>query len=247
MDQRPAVILLNLGGPDSLDAVRPFLYNLFSDPDIFRLPLARLTQRPFAALVSRRRAPEAAKGYAAIGGRSPLLENTEAQARALQAALVRTERQTVTVNSDVLSESPGATRDVQADVYICMRYWHPMASTVVATLKQRGYRRVILLPLYPQYSRTTTGSSVNAFEVECDRQDYRPDIQLIRSWYVEPAYQQGIVQTLKLALERFPDPDPERVQLLLSAHGLPRKVVDKGDPYEKQIVATAAAVRLKLG
>lgn len=247
MDQHPAVVLLNLGGPDSLDAVRPFLYNLFSDPDIFKLPLARFTQRPFAALVSRRRAREATKGYAAIGGRSPILENTEAQARALQATfLVR--HPPLAVNNDVVSiDSPNGKAEALADVYVCMRYWHPMTAAVVAKLKQRGHRQVILLPLYPQYSDTTTGSSINQFERECVRQDYHPSVQTIRSWYAEAPYQQAIVETLKRELNQFPEPDPERVELLLSAHGLPRKVVDAGDPYERQIIATAAAIRLKLG
>lgn len=225
MDPRTAIVLLNLGGPDSLAAVRPFLYNLFADPDIFKLPLARLTQRPFAALVSRRRAPEAAKGYAAIGGRSPLLDNTRAQARALQQAL------------------GGAA----AAVHVCMRYWHPMAPEVVAALKRDAYARVILLPLYPQYSTTTTGSSYNAFVRECRRQDYRPDMRLVREWYDAPAYHQAIVDTLERERARFPDPDPARIELLLSAHGLPRRVVDGGDPYERQIEATAAAVRARLG
>lgn len=223
---RAAVVLLNLGGPDSLDAVRPFLYNLFSDPDIFKLPLARLTQKPFAALVSRRRAREAAKGYAAIGGKSPLLENTRAQARALEQALGR---------NDTI------------DVHVCMRYWHPMAPEVVGDLKRREYARVLLLPLYPQYSRTTTGSSVNAFERECRRQNYHPKLSLIQQWYDETAYQEAIVDTLKTELARFPDPRPDGVELLLSAHGLPRKIVDGGDPYERQIVATAEGVGARLG
>lgn len=249
MELCPAVVLLNLGGPDSLRAVRPFLYNLFSDPDIFKLPFTSVTQRPFAALVSRRRAPEAAKGYAAIGGRSPLRQNTEAQARALQAALSVSAQEAITVNTD-LAAGPRETGRVQtglADVHVCMRYWHPMADEVVAKLKARGYRRVILLPLYPQYSSTTTGSSVNAFERECRRQNYRPEIRIVGPWYDEPAYQEAIVVSLRRELARLPDPDPARVELLLSAHGLPRKIVDAGDPYEMQIVATAAAVRLKLG
>jgi ferrochelatase len=226
MSKRPAVVLLNLGGPDSLDAVRPFLYNLFSDPDIFKLPAARLTQKPFASLISRRRAPEAAKGYAAIGGRSPLLANTEAQARALRQAL----------------EDAGAA----IDVHVCMRYWHPMAPEVVTELKRRAYEQVLLLPLYPQYSLTTTGSSVRAFERECERQHYRPQRRLVRQWYDEPLYQQAIVQTLNRELAQFPDPRPEHVELLLSAHGLPRKIVDDGDPYERQVVATADGVRARL-
>lgn len=226
MDKRSAVVLLNLGGPDSLTAVRPFLQNLFADPDIFKLPLPRLTQKPFAALISRRRAPEAAKGYAAIGGKSPLLANTQLQADALRQAL---------------ADGP------PADVYICMRYWHPMAAEVVAALRRTGYRRVLLLPLYPQYSVTTTGSSANAFQRECARQHYQPEVQLVRQWYDESAYQEAIVETLLAELARFPEPSAERVELLLSAHGLPRKIVDAGDPYECQVRATAASVGARLG
>ncbi|HEX7043733.1 MAG TPA: ferrochelatase [Burkholderiales bacterium] len=246
MDQRPAVVLLNLGGPDSLLAVRPFLYNLFSDPDIFRLPLAWLTQRPFAWLVSRRRAPEAAKGYAAIGGKSPLLANTEAQARALQEALAvgAADARVAAAGGNHPAAKAGAPL---ADVYVCMRYWHPMAPEVVAELKRRGYRRVVLLPLYPQYSVTTTGSACNAFLRACRRQQYQPAIDIIREWYDEPMYQQAIVAALRRELAALPDPRPERVELLLSAHGLPRRLADAGDPYRGQIEATAAAVRARLG
>jgi protoporphyrin/coproporphyrin ferrochelatase len=229
MSQRPAVVLLNLGGPDSLEAVRPFLYNLFSDPDIFKFPLAALTQKAFAAFVSWRRAPEAARGYAAIGGKSPLLEHTREQAIALQLALA------------------GDDGTPVADVYVCMRYWHPLTRDVVRELKHKGYERIILLPLYPQYSGTTTGSSVNEFERECKRQRYRPMLRVIHHWYEQPAYQQAIADTLRAELKRFPDPDPARVELLLSAHGLPRKIVDAGDPYASHIEATCDAVRARLG
>ncbi|MBI3899459.1 MAG: ferrochelatase [Gammaproteobacteria bacterium] len=224
MNQLPAVVLLNLGGPDSLAAVQPFLYNLFSDPDIFKLPFGRLTQKTFAALISRLRQKEAAKGYAAIGGKSPLLEHTQAQARALQQALANS-----------------------AEVYVCMRYWHPLTAAVVTRLKQRGHTRVILLPLYPQYSNTTTGSAHNEFARECERQHYQPDVRLISHWHDHPAYLQAIVDSLRVELKRFPDPDSQQVELLLSAHGLPRKLVDAGDPYEAQINATADAVRTRLG
>lgn len=223
---RTAVVLLNLGGPDSLDAVEPFLFNLFSDPDIFRVPLAWLTQKPFARMVSRRRAPEATKAYAAIGGKSPLLENTQAQADALKNALA----------------SHGSY-----DVFPCMRYWHPRADAVVAALKRAGYARVILLPLYPQYSGTTTGSSVNDFMRACEREGYRPEIRTVRQWFDTPAYLDGIRDTIRAAAKRFPNPDPAHIELLFSAHGLPKKIVAAGDPYEEQIRATFLAVRNQLG
>ncbi len=226
MSDRAAVVLCNLGGPDSLEAVRPFLFNLFSDPDIFRLPLGWLTQRPFAALIAWRRAPEAAHGYAAIGGKSPILEYTRAQAGALQQALEGTS---------------------EYDVHVCMRYWHPLTDAVVTTLKQKNYARVILLPLYPQYSITTTGSAYNEFQRQCQRQHYQPSVTLVRQWHDQPDYQGAIIEMLRAELKKFPDPDPARIELLFSAHGLPQKIVDGGDPYERQIRATYDAVRAALG
>jgi ferrochelatase len=222
---RTAVVLFNLGGPDSLSAVRPFLFNLFSDPDIFRLPLPWLTQKPFAALISRRRAPEAAHGYAAIGGASPLLANTRRQADALSQLL---------------------RPDSDAEVHICMRYWHPRADEVVERLRTGGIDRVLLLPLYPHYSRTTTGSSYNEFMHECRRQRYEPRVYLVRDWYDQADYLEGIKQTLEHEIRAFPDPRPESVELLFSAHGLPQKIVDAGDPYETQIRATFDAVCARL-
>ena len=224
MFERTAVVLCNLGGPDSLDAVRPFLFNLFSDPDIFRFPLGFLTQRPLAALIARRRAPEAAHGYAAIGGKSPILEYTRAQAEALQRAI-----------------------GGEFDVHVCMRYWHPLTDEVVSKLKQRNYPRVILVPLYPQYSRTTSGSSYNEFMRQCRRQDYQPSVTLIRQWYEQPDYQNAIVETVRAEANKLPDPDPAHFELLFSAHGLPKKIVAEGDPYEQQVRATYDAVCARLG
>lgn len=225
MKDRIAVVLFNLGGPDSLAAVRPFLFNLFSDPDIFRLPLGFLTQKPFAALLSWRRTPEASHGYAAIGGSSPLLANTQHQAEALTRALAA---------------------DGNFEIYICMRYWHPRASAVIERLKSRDIKRVILLPLYPQYSLTTTGSSYNEFQRECARRKYFPEISLIREWHDQPDYLDGIAQTLREEASRFPNPDPQNIEVLFSAHGLPKKIVDGGDPYEQQVRATFNAVRARL-
>jgi ferrochelatase len=222
--QRSAVVLFNLGGPDSLEAVRPFLYNLFADPDIFKLPLGFLTQKPFAWLISRRRAPEAAHGYAALGGKSPLLENTQTQAAALQREL----------GGDF-------------DVHICMRYWHPMTAKVVTDLKRADYARVVLLPLYPQYSITTTGSSYNEFQRECRRQRYAPRVAFVRQWYDQPDFLAAIVEAIAAEAKKLPEPDPERIELLFSAHGLPQKIVDAGDPYEQQVRATYEAARARLG
>ena len=226
MQNRTAVVLFNLGGPDSLDAVEPFLFNLFADPDIFKLPLGFLTQKPFARLLARRRTPEARHNYAAIGGKSPLLENTQKQARALETSL----------------RAHGAY-----DVIVCMRYWHPLTAAVVAELKKGDYAEVIFLPLYPQYSHTTTGSSVHEFERECARQNYHPHTRLVRQWYEHPDYQQAIVDDIKTQAGKLPSADPARIELLFSAHGLPKKLVERGDPYEQQVRATYEALCAKLG
>ena len=221
---RTAIVLCNLGGPDSLAAVEPFLYNLFSDPDIFRLPLARLTQRPFARWLSRRRRDEAARGYSAIGGASPIGVHTAAQARALAAAL----------------------GDPDLSVFVCMRYWHPLTEEVVGTLQREGYGRVIVLPLYPQYSLATTGSAHNEFRRQCARLHYSPVVTFIGSWYQQSDYVEAVARSIEEALGGFSEPDPQAVMLLLSAHGLPRKAVERGDPYQREIEATVEAVRARL-
>lgn len=226
MPNRVAVVLFNLGGPDSLEAVRPFLYNLFSDPDIFRIPFGVLFQRPLAWLIARRRARQAAQGYAAIGGRSPIGDHSTRQAAALQQALA--------AHGDF-------------EVHVAMRYWHPLIAETVATLKARGHERVVLLPLYPQYSRTTTGSAVHEFERQCRRQDYFPKLSLIRQWHDQPDYLEAIARTIEAEAARFPDPDPARIELLFSAHGLPRRLVERGDPYEQQVRATCEALTRRLG
>lgn len=228
MPNKTAIILFNLGGPDSLESVQPFLKNLFSDPDIFKFPLAFITQRLFAWLVSRRRAPEARKNYQAIGGRSPLLDRTNEQAIALKLALA------------------DAGHD-NYDCFVCMRYWHPMTREVITSLKKEGYGKVVLLPLYPQYSSTTTGSSFNEFDRECRRQHYHPAMRRIEAWYNREKYQQAIIDTIKNEASQFPDQNPENTYVLFSAHGLPKKVVQRGDPYQKHIEAMYASLQQTLG
>ncbi|MHB1513516.1 MAG: ferrochelatase [Acidiferrobacter sp.] len=222
---RTAIVLCNLGGPDSLAAVEPFLRNLFSDPDIFKFPLAPVTQRLFAWLVARRRREEASRGYAALGGASPIGANTQDQAWALEQSLA----------------------DLEARVFVCMRYWHPLTAEVVAALKAGGYRRVVLLPLYPQYSLTTTGSARNEFVRQCARLHYHPDVRFIESWYQDPDYLDGIVASIKTAAAQFSAPDPARISLLLSAHGVPQRLIAQGDPYRMGIEETARLVCERLG
>ncbi len=139
-----AIILFNLGGPDSLEAVQPFLRNLFSDPAIIALP--SLIRRPLASFIARRRTPKARDIYAKIGGASPILGQTEAQARALEEAL---------------GQGGGSEHEWRA--YVCMRYWHPMTEAVVRSVERFAPDRIVLLPLYPQFSTTTTASSFKAW------------------------------------------------------------------------------------
>lgn len=221
---RTAIVLCNLGGPDSLAAVEPFLFNLFSDPDIFRLPLAPLTQKPFAWLIARRRREEASRGYAALGGASPIGRNTKAQAEALTQAV----------------------GDLGVSVFVCMRYWHPLTAEVVAVLKEGGFTQVVLLPLYPQYSTTTSGSARNEFMRQCDRLHYSPDVRFVGSWYREPDYVEAIAASIERAAQGFDNPVPAGISLLLSAHGLPKKLSERGDPYQREIEATVALVRNRL-
>ncbi|WP_298135269.1 ferrochelatase [Acidiferrobacter sp.] len=221
---RTAVVLCNLGGPDSLEAVEPFLRNLFSDPDIFKFPAAAVTQGLFARLVARRRREEASRGYAALGGASPLGGNTQDQAGALEQALA----------------------DVGTRVFVCMRYWHPLTAEVVAMLKAGGFARVVLLPLYPQSSLTTTGSARNEFRRQCERLHYTPEVRFVGSWYQEPDYLDGIAASIRLAAQRFSVPDPARISLLLSAHGVPQRLIRGGDPYQREIEDTARLVRERL-
>src|SRR5579864_7533271 len=160
---RRAVVLFNLGGPDSLGAVRPFLYNLFSDRAIIRLPA--VLRLPLASLISWRRAPVARAIYAQLGGSSPLLANTEAQARALEAELGDEYR-----------------------CFIAMRYWHPLTAAAVGAVKAWQPDETILLPLYPQYSTTTTASSLAAWRQEAMRQGLTGETRAIRSYPVAEGF-----------------------------------------------------------
>lgn len=216
---RRAVVLMNLGGPDSPQAVRPFLYNLFSDPAIITLPAA--LRYPLAWLIALRRCKVAGEIYAHLGGASPLLANTEAQARALEAEL------------------GDGTR-----CFIAMRYWHPMTAAAVAAVKQWGPDEVVCLPLYPQYSTTTTRSSLAAWRGEAARQGLDRPTRTIETYPSAPGFIAALAGAIEETLKALGDINP---RLLLSAHGLPLKIVVAGDPYPQQIAETAAAVVASLG
>lgn len=222
-----AVVLFNLGGPDSPDAVRPFLFNLFNDPAIIGAPGP--VRWALAQFISRRRAPIAREIYANLGGRSPLLPHTEDQARALEQALA------------------DAAEDVRC--FIAMRYWHPLTADTVAAVKQFGPDRVVLLPLYPQYSRTTSGSSIGEWRRRAAAAGLDALTTTVCCYPTDPGFvsaQAALVarELDALEAERGDHPPP---RVLFSAHGLPKKVIDGGDPYQWQVEQSAAAVAAALG
>jgi protoporphyrin/coproporphyrin ferrochelatase len=210
---RRAVVLMNLGGPDSPAAVRPFLYNLFSDPAIIGLPA--MLRLPLAWFIAARRAVTAKQIYAQLGGASPLLANTEAQARALEAELGPDHR-----------------------CFIAMRYWHPLTAEGVDAVAQWRPDEIVLLPLYPQYSTTTTASSLRAWSDEAKRQGLATLTRTVRSYPTAPGFVAVITAAVANALDEIGQP----ARLLISAHGLPLKTVEAGDRYPRDVEATAAAV-----
>jgi ferrochelatase len=213
--RRLGVVLFQLGGPDTLEAIEPFLFNLFCDPDIIDFPFARLGRKPLAKLISTTRARKVQHHYAAIGGGSPILRHTERQAQALQAALTE------------------AGLDVRC--FVAMRYWHPFTAQAIAGLEEADCGEIVLLPLYPQYSRTTTGSSLN----EWNRQ-YHDDLPVysIQNFYRNELYLEAFAEKIQEALDRFSIPD--EVELVFSAHSVPQAVIEAGDPYQEQIEHTVA-------
>ena len=218
-----AVVLFNLGGPDSLDAVEPFLRNLFSDPAI--LPLPGVLRWPLARLIAGRRAPIAREIYAKIGGSSPIVSETQAQARALDKLL--------------------AERGVEAKSFIAMRCWHPFSDGAAAAVKAWGADRIVLLPLYPQFSTTTTASSFKDWDRAAKKAGLTaPSVRM--GCY--PDHKDFIAAESALIHDAFKrrrsDVD---YRLLLSAHGLPKRTILKGDPYQWQVERTAKAVVDALG
>ena len=212
---RVGVLLLNLGGPERLEDVRPFLFNLFSDPEIIRLP-SPLLQKPLAWLISTLRAKKSQENYQQIGGGSPLLQVTQAQAEALQLKL--------------------ADSGQDAQVYIGMRYWHPFTEEAIARIKRDGINQLVILPLYPQFSISTSGSSFRILEDMWEKDPTLRQIQytLIPSWYDDANYLGAMADLIAEELKKFPDPD--QVRIFFSAHGVPQSYVEEaGDPYQHEI------------
>lgn len=222
---RTGVVLFQLGGPETLEDIEPFLFNLFCDPDIIDFPFARLGRKPLAKLISATRASKVRHHYAEIGGGSPIRRNTEAQARALEAALARS--------------------GVDARCVVAMRYWRPFTREAVAELKAAGCEQIVLLPLYPQYSSTTTGSSLNEWARRWGGRDAHATAggtpaHLVREFYRDPGYLDSVVEKIEDALVRFPE--PQAAELVFSAHSVPLSVIEKGDPYQQQVEETVTLV-----
>ncbi|HLM98788.1 MAG TPA: ferrochelatase [Bryobacteraceae bacterium] len=219
MRKKIGVVLFQLGGPDSLEAIEPFLYNLFCDPDIIDFPFARIARQPLAKLISTTRARHVAHHYAEIGGKSPILEFTRRQAWALEAEL---------------------RREFDARVVVAMRYWHPFTQEAIAELATFAPKDVVLLPLYPQYSKTTTGSSINEWNRRFHTNGWNPRTHLVREFYEDAAYLDAVVAAINGMLRDVEDISD--VDVVFSAHSVPVAVIEQGDPYQRQIERTVDLV-----
>ncbi|MDM9384128.1 ferrochelatase [Chlorogloeopsis sp. ULAP01] len=212
---RVGVLLLNLGGPEKLEDVGPFLYNLFSDPEIIRLPFPWL-QKPLAWFIASRRTKKSQENYRKIGGGSPLRRITEAQGEALKEQL------------HFLGQ--------EANIYIGMRYWHPYTEEAIARLNQDGIEKLVILPLYPQFSISTSGSSFRLLEIiwQQDPRLQRIEYTVIPSWYKQPGYLQAMAALIAQELDQLPNAD--EAHIFFSAHGVPKSYVEEaGDPYQQEI------------
>ena len=224
---RLGVLLLNLGGPEQLSDVRPFLFNLFSDPEIIRIPIAAF-QKPLAWIISTSRAKKSQANYEKIGGGSPLRRITEAQARALETGL--------------------RAQGEDAKVYIGMRYWHPFTEDALVEIERDGIEQLVILPLYPQFSISTSGSSFRAIEKIWNENPklQPPRYTAIADWYKEPGYLQAMSQLIATEIDKCPNPD--RAHLFFSAHGVPVSYVEEaGDPYQMEIEDCTKSIVQTLG
>ncbi|MCW5316111.1 ferrochelatase [Nostoc sp. KVJ3] len=219
---RVGVLLLNLGGPDKLEDVGPFLYNLFSDPEIIRLPF-RWLQKPLAWFIASRRTRTSQENYKQIGGGSPLRRITEAQGEALKEQLSHLGQ--------------------EANIYVGMRYWHPYTEEAIAQITQDNIEHLVILPLYPQFSISTSGSSFRLLDKLWQEDPKLQPIEytVIPSWYKQPGYLQAMAELIAQELEQFPNPD--EVHIFFSAHGVPKSYVEEaGDPYQQEIEECAALI-----
>lgn len=221
MSEKTAVLLLQMGGPDSLPAIEPFLYNLFSDRDIIRIGPVFL-QPVIARFIARRRSKKVMEYYKKIGGKSPIRELTEQQAADLETALGADYR-----------------------CFVAMRYSKPDTTEALAAIAHEGITKIIALSLYPHYSRATVGSSINELERELKKSPAPPGVSYIHQFYDTPAYIAALSEKVERGLAGFPDRGS--VQLVFSAHGLPQSFIDSGDPYLEHIQATVRLTMEQFG
>lgn len=224
MARRVAVVLFNLGGPDAPESVRPFLVNLFSDPAILRVP--GFVRPWLAKLIAWRRTKPAQENYAVLGGKSPLRELTEEQGRNLEVLL--------------RERDPGT--DYRC--FVAMRYWHPMSDEAVAAVQSWGAEEVLLIPLYPQFSTTTTGSSITAWNQACEKAGLRVPTTALCCFHSDEGYARSTARMVQEAYDKARAELPAEVPLriLFSAHGLPESIIKSGDPYQWQVESSVAAV-----
>ena len=218
---KKAIILFNLGGPNNLEAVEPFLFNLFNDPAIISLP--GILRYPLAKLISKRRAPIAKAIYEEMGGKSPILEETEMQVKAIEKSLE-------SENDDY-------------KCFIVMRCWHPRARSVVKEVKDFNPKQIILLPLYPQYSNATSGSSIKEWLEVCKEENITTETKIVCCYPTEKDF---ILSYANLIKEKIDLDKLEETTLIFSAHGLPENKIKKGDPYQWQVENTVNELVKKL-
>ena len=220
--RRVGIVLFQLGGPDTLEAIEPFLYNLFCDPDIIDFPFARIGRKPLAKLISATRARKVQHHYATIGGGSPIRRHTERQALALETEL--------------------RNQGLDARCFVAMRYWHPFTHEAIQRLQASQCDEVVLLPLYPQYSSTTTGSSLNEW-----RRLFADDLPVhcVEAFYRNTTYLDAIIERVNEALSRFGE--TARPEIVFSAHSVPMSLIEKGDPYQRQIEETVRLLMERSG
>jgi ferrochelatase len=223
--RRVGVVLFQLGGPDTREAVEPFLYNLFCDPDIIPLgPLGVILRKPLAWWISHRRAQSVAHHYDKIGGHSPIRQLTGRQGRALEGAL---------------------RPQIEPLVTIAMRYWRPFTQDAIAEIARGPVDELVLLPLYPHYSFATTRSSLREWERLYRPKNPAPPVHVIEGFHDHPLYIKALVERIELCFRQFDR--PAEAHLIFSAHGLPLSLVQNGDPYPKQVEETVRLVRERGG
>ena len=217
---KKAVILFNLGGPDKLESVEPFLFNLFNDPAIISIP--SIFRYPLAKFISKRRTPIAKNMYKEIGNKSPILEFTQDQAKSLENNL----------------KKEGNYR-----CFVVMRCWHPRASGVIKKVKEYNPEEIILLPLYPQYSAATSGSSINEWKDLCEKENYKIKTKTVCCYPTESNFIASHASLIKKTLQHV---ENNNFKLIFSAHGLPENKIKKGDPYQWQVEQTVKEIMSKL-